>query len=78
MTIHRISRPTNKWPPGTWFECCDDGCMVVEVASFNNRLVITKEQGIIFPFSEIEDYVMTAMTRGLNSFDKKWTVKGKM
>lgn len=78
MSLHRIARKTNRWPPGTWFECTDDGCMIVEVEARNNRMVVLREKGIIFPFSEIEEYVMTCMKRGLNSFDKKWSVKGQM
>ena len=71
MSLHVISRNNNRWRQGTWFECFDDGCREVEVYTENNRMKVKREIGFILPFSEIQDYVTTAMRKGLKRFDKK-------
>lgn len=51
---------------GTWFQCFDHGCQVVEVESVKNRLRIKKEVGGIFPFDDIDELVKRPRKRGLD------------
>lgn len=65
MSLHIITRANAPWRPGTWFECMDDGCRQVEIATIDNRVHVVKEIGLIIPHEEIFPYVTSVVKKGI-------------
>ncbi len=65
MSLHIITRPDAPYPPGTWFECLDDGCRKVEVETVKNRVRVVKDLGIALPHDAVFPYVTSVMKRGV-------------
>ena len=65
MSFHIVSKANGRFKPGTWFECLDDGCREVEVDTVNNRVVVVREVGLVFPHDAVMPYVTSVMKRGI-------------
>lgn len=65
MSFHIVSKQNNRFRPGTWFECLDDGCREVQVETVNNRMKVVKEVGLVMPKGEIDPYITSVMKRGV-------------
>ncbi len=65
MSFHIVSKQSNRFRPGTWFECMDDGCREVTVETVDNRMQVVKEVGFILPHDEVMPYVTSVMKRGV-------------
>lgn len=65
MSFHIISKVNGPYPPGTWFECMDDGCRQVEIETVNNRMKVKKEIGLVIPHDMVMPHVTSVMKRGV-------------
>jgi len=65
MSFHIISRQGAAYPTGTWFQCTDEGCMRVEIAMAEGRVIVTKEIGMLIGKSAITPYVTSIGKKGV-------------
>ena len=66
MALYFVKKRNPYWRPGTWVECFDQGCRQVEVEQVEHRLKVVRDVGLVFPLSEVQEFLMRVQKRGLD------------
>lgn len=64
MSLYIVHKVNGPYRPGTFIECFDHGCQVVETRTENNRVQIVRTKGVVFPLSYVEPYVKRILRKG--------------
>ena len=76
MALYAVVRRNPYWRTGSWVERHDQGVQKVRIKTVNGRLEVIGHEGILLPFSAVEEYIFRVQKFGLDKPELRKYAKG--